>query len=292
MHNEFITKEINVSSYPHTNNKLPIFPKFAAKIQSNNRELESCPNTPTQMHQNELMDEVTNLFYKTYKVPLFSIELGCCKMPKEDIIASLWRQNINKMLNFLNLLETGVKGFIKDTKGRPLRESLIKIEGNIDEYRVTKNQAHFRIVLPSGKMVILFSSPGYQTKRVDVLLNNDLITDLGDVILVEGNTTELENSMFDAASPTERNRPIFNSSDPMPLVNEKQQIMGSIEEPGVVNGFVLDTANHPLGNAKVFVERGNQSAFTDSLGVFKLTGVPTGDAMLIAEAPKHKIETK
>lgn len=285
---------IYYSSYPHTNNKIPVFSKFASKIQSFNNELESCSNTPAQLHQNDLIEEVTNIFYKSYKVPLFTMQLGCCKMPNENSISGVWRKNIHKMLNFLKILDTGVKGFVKNIKGEPIRNALIKIEGNIDEYKVTENQAHFRIVLPSGKMTIVISSSGYTTKRIEVLINENLVTDLGDVILNVGDGAVLENNLLEASSPTEGTSVIFNSSGPLPLTDRRKPLtgMGTIDEPGVINGFVLDTANHPLSNAKVFIDGTNASTFTDPLGVFKLFGVPPGDAILTVQAPRHIMDTR
>lgn len=194
-------------------------------------------------------------------------------MPEEKEIATVWRKNLKKMLNFLNLVKTGVKGFVKDEQLLPLRNVVIKVEGNSLIYKVTKNQAHFRIILPNGKMNLIFSADGYKSKSVTVAIFNDNVLDLGDVILTKYNGTIQEE--------------IIQTN-----YENSEQYKGSIEVFSDIMGYVLDLQNHPLANAKISVSNSSIFTFTNSSGIFVLNGLSGVDVELIAEAPKHISQKK
>lgn len=104
-------------------------------------------------------------------------------MPPANQIALVWRKNLHKMLNFLNLIETGIKGFVRDVNQKPIRSALIRVAGDDLTYRVTKNLAHFRIVLPEGAVNFEVGAEGYVKRFFPVVLNRDMIMDMGDVVL-------------------------------------------------------------------------------------------------------------
>lgn len=254
-------------SYPKIDDKLSIYSRFAESIRGYHYKTLSngdCPTTLGRQHQTDATEQITNLFFKIYQVPLFTIPLSCCKMPHNNQIASVWRSNLSKMLNFLNLINTGVKGFVRDIKGVPLKNAILRINGNELVYKVTSNVAHFRIILPTGPMELEFSCQNYTSRVIPVILNANKITDLGDVVLASISETILQNSMRQQID-----------SNKLPLVNT-----------GKVNGFVLDASNHPLPNSKVeFSGYGyNQSTQTDALGTFEMTSIPLEDVRIVASS--------
>jgi carboxypeptidase D len=45
----------------------------------------------------------------------------------------------------------GVVGYIRNEQGAPMREASIAIMGVERQYRVSHNQAHYRVLLPAGE---------------------------------------------------------------------------------------------------------------------------------------------
>ena len=46
-----------------------------------------------------------------------TLEVSCCKFPKEDTLQEFWEDNKESLLKFLKLVHTGVTGFVKDQNG-------------------------------------------------------------------------------------------------------------------------------------------------------------------------------
>lgn len=234
----------------------------------------NCQQTQAHTRERELTQKFTNLLYNELKTPLFTIETACCKMPTN--IAGVWRNNLEKMLNFLELIKTGVKGYVKTITGQPLRTASLRVQGNDLQYNVTKNLAHFRIILPAGRLSLEVSCDKYQSKSVVVTLNQGTILDMGDVIL----------------------DPINGHQPPQPeIVYGNVDVIAPVTKDssfGSVSGFVLDTANHPVKNANVaalsLAGKVLKSVITDALGAFEITGLPVGDLKLAVNA-SGKIST-
>lgn len=111
--------------YPNTDDKVAIYPRFAEKIKGHKYTVvtnEQCPETAARLHQTDAIQRLTKQLHSLYKVPMFTLQLGCCKMPQEVDIATIWRQNLERMTNFLRLIDTGIKGFVRDSAGNPLRQ--------------------------------------------------------------------------------------------------------------------------------------------------------------------------
>lgn len=174
--------------------KTSIFSRFAEKIEKADDEhkiktiTRECLLNPSRQHHADALQRVTNEFYQLYKVPMLTIKLNCCKMPKDAEISSIWRRNIFKVLNFLKLTETGIQGFVKDASANPLHDAKIVVEndGTQLEYSVTKKLAHFRIVLPPGEVNIQIRCHGYAAKMFRYVLVENKVLDLGNLTLESG----------------------------------------------------------------------------------------------------------
>lgn len=46
-----------------------------------------------------------------------TLEVSCCKFPKEETLQGFWNDNKKSLLEFLKLVHTGVTGFVKDQNG-------------------------------------------------------------------------------------------------------------------------------------------------------------------------------
>ncbi|GAB0099272.1 Carboxypeptidase D [Sergentomyia squamirostris] len=237
--------------YPSMKDTLSFYGKMAKIIDNTKRKVINlnCPTSPARDHQQDVSEKLSNLLYNYYDVPLFSIQVSCCKMPQN--IATVWRNNLERFINFLHLVDTGVMGYVKDASGKELREAMIKVQGTDLAHKVTANLAFFRIIVPAGdyKLDVYCETHGKITVPIKVI--EGVVTDLGDITL--------------------------------PTVDKGKQSQS--EAVGEVSGFVLDTQNHPIPYAKVASKTIHN--FTDSIGGYKITGVPVGDVTIDVHAPGH-----
>lgn len=249
----------------------PVSSKFRLSIEDQRiREtIEECPSTPYRIHYHDTTKRITQMFNRLYKVPLFTIQLGCCKMPGQEKIATEWRRNIHKILNFLKLAETGVQGVVKDSGGRPLRDSIVSIKGTVLSSAVTKNMATFRFVLPAGDYKIKITSPGNPAHIFAVNIQDGVVLNVGDIVLNA------------------------NSNNNSTLINQTAEIT-QLTLGGEVHGRVLDVHNHPIKNAKLSLVNSNVQIgnFTDFLGEFQLYGTPLGPVTLSVIAPGYFPSTR
>lgn len=244
---------------------------FAAEIARtrNHPFYINCQQSNSQNQERELTQQFTNLLYSKYRMPLFTIQTACCKMPTN--LAGVWRNNLEKMLNFLGLIKTGVKGFVKNVEGGPLRNATIRVVGNSLSYSVTKNLGHFRIVLPAGPIQLELTSDGYERRTMAVTLNDGAVVDMGDVVL-QRQTPGREHSIE---------------------VTTSQGEIGVVKTNGssgaaAVTGFILNVSNQPLAGAKAVVLnlKGQvlKESTADSMGAFKIDDLPAGDHKLTVSA--------
>lgn len=190
-------------------------------------------------------------------------------------IAGVWRNNLEKILNFLDLIKTGVKGFVKAIDGQPLRNATIRVVGNQLQYSVTKNLGHFRIVLPAGPIQLEFSCDNYESRMIPVVMNDGSAVDMGDVVLRKlGTGIPVNNNVLNL--PT--------SQGEVAVVQQQ----GNVKSSGTVTGFILNLNNNPVKGAKVIVQdlKGKklQETESDKLGAFKFERVDAGDLKLSVSA--------
>ncbi|XP_055923216.1 carboxypeptidase D [Eupeodes corollae] len=223
----------------------------------------TCPLTSSRTSQKDNTQRLTNLFYKIHRVPMFSLGISCCRMPSQEQLASVWRENIERIMNFIHLIDFGIKGrVVSKSDGQPLRNAFVKINEYNEIYNVSKNLAQFKVILPPGEYDIEVICAGYQTKYTHVsTITKDQFVDLGVLELAPGKTN------FGKAVISEIN-------------------MGEL---GDISGFVLDMDNHPVENAKVYTKIKNKvySNFTNKYGGYILNNVPYGSLKVDVESSGH-----
>lgn len=259
--------------HPNVHNVNSIYVKSALKIaESRFRKIhEECLLNPLRIHQGNTLQQITQLLLSSYNLPLYSIQLGCCKMPHKSGIATIWRREIHKILNFLKLVETGIKGSVRNAESAPLRESTITVLEHNITIPVTKNLAYFRFILPSGQYRLQINSTVYGVQTLPVNLMDGQIIDLGNVLL--------------KAKPKEAEHTNYSEN----IVAEVTPVVG-----GKVFGFILDVKNHPINGALVILTDSKQklSNTTDRMGKFYLQGTPFGAITLKVEAYAHETVTR
>lgn len=125
---------------------------------------------------------LSNHILRDHHVPMLALRLGCCGMPSNAEVATVWRANIQKMLNFINLLSSGIEGQVKGTDGSSIREARISVD-SLPFVAVTKNLAHFKLILSPGEHTFVVMAQGYDDYRSSVLVDKDLMRSLGDIVL-------------------------------------------------------------------------------------------------------------
>jgi len=104
-----------------------------------------------------------------------TIEMGCKKYPQADRLEQYWNDNLNSILQLVNSVHIGVKGFVKDSQGLPLQNAAISVEGI--EKNVTSKYLgdYWRLLVPSlgRKYRVTASKDGYisETRMVSVSAN-------------------------------------------------------------------------------------------------------------------------
>lgn len=179
-------------TYPHLPGfETPTFASFARSIDTittRSHDSKECPSTAARQVATNTAQQLVNFFYDTFKVPMFTLHVSCCKMPQDAEIAGVWRRNIHKILNFLRLLETGVQGSVRDAStNEPVRSATVSVNGLT--YAVTKNLALFKVVLPVGRYVLRIQSKGYGDADKNVEVTAHQLVTVGDVLLVAGGST-------------------------------------------------------------------------------------------------------
>ncbi|KAF5897149.1 carboxypeptidase M, partial [Clarias magur] len=81
-----------------------------------------------------------------------TLELSCCKFPPERDLPDLWEANKPALLSYMQQVHLGVKGRVLDSKGTPVQNSSVEVEGrrNICPFKTDHNGEYFRLLLPGN----------------------------------------------------------------------------------------------------------------------------------------------
>lgn len=234
----------------------PVYAELSSQTQSHfGAQNQLCQSNTLRLNENDLLGKVTNFMYNMLKLPLYSINLSCCKMPAETEIAEIWKENILKFLKFINIARTGVKGFVKDPHGNPLRNAKIMIKGSGKQHQVSKNLAFFHILVPSGACEVRVICDNFTSRTIGVNVNNNLI-DLSEVIL-QPDIANASGKHFD------------------------------------VSGFVTDDSGTPVSKAEIGIKgTWNKKTFTNSVGQFEMKNITGDSAILTVQAQGYSKSEK
>ncbi|KYM95838.1 Carboxypeptidase D [Cyphomyrmex costatus] len=126
------------SKISYSDDNLNTFRKLARAYEySRDSEICSHPNNNTQ--------HLTNFIQRIYGMPVMSISLSCCKYPPADQISTIWRENLQSLMELVRSLTTGIRVMITNKYGAPLRKATIEIGKRI--YGVSHNMAYFKMIL-------------------------------------------------------------------------------------------------------------------------------------------------
>lgn len=143
---------------------------------------EECPATTTRLSMHHKQQVFADRLYREHGVPIFALRLGCCGMPDDKHVATVWRTNIHKVLNFLHLLDTGVQGFVQDDKGNPIRDASVSIDASAFS-NVSTNMAHFKKILSPGAYTIVVRANGFADYKKEFSVDKGILLSLNKIVL-------------------------------------------------------------------------------------------------------------
>uniref|UniRef100_A0A672ZQV2 Adipocyte enhancer-binding protein 1 n=1 Tax=Sphaeramia orbicularis TaxID=375764 RepID=A0A672ZQV2_9TELE len=89
-----------------------------------------------------------------------SIFLGCDKFPHESELPLEWENNRESLLSFMEQVNRGIKGIVKDVEGNPLSNATITVEGIRHDVRTAAGGDYWRLLNP-GEYRVTAKADGY-----------------------------------------------------------------------------------------------------------------------------------
>lgn len=235
----------------------PVYAQFARDTQSHlGAQNQLCSSNTMRLNENESLRKITNLLYHMFSIPLYSINLACCKMPMENEIADIWRENIESLLKFINLGRSGVTGFVKDEHGAPIRHARVKVVGSAREQKVTSNLGFFHVLVPNGRGELEIKAENFTSRTINYNYEDTMIK-INDIKLITDTSARLESAHYD------------------------------------VSGYVVDDNGTPIAKAEIGI-KGNwrKQAYTNDVGQFEMKNISEDSPVLTVKAYGYKRSEK
>lgn len=234
----------------------PVYAQFTRETQSHlGAQNQRCSSNTMRLNENESLRKITNLLYHMFNLPLYSINLSCCKMPLENEIADIWRENIERILKFINLGRSGATGYVKDGNGSPIRHAKVKVVGSSREQKVTSNLGFFRVLVPNGRGELEIKADNFTSRTINYNYEDSMIK-INDITLIASTSARLE-SHYD------------------------------------VSGYVVDENGKPIEKAEIGI-KGNwrRQSYTNNVGQFEMKNISEESPVLTVKAYGFKQSEK
>lgn len=234
----------------------PVYAQFARDTQLHlGAQNQLCNSNTMRLNENESLRKITNLLYHMFSIPLYSINLACCKMPLENEIADIWRENVEGILKFINLGRSGLTGYIKDEQGSPIRHAKVKVVGSSRDQKVTSNLGFFHVLVPNGRGELEIKADNFTSRTIKFNYEDTMIK-INDITLKKDTSTHVV-SHYD------------------------------------VSGYVVDESGKPIAKAEIGI-KGNwrMQTYTNNVGQFEMKNISEDSPVLTVKAYGHKQSEK
>ncbi|RVE68463.1 hypothetical protein OJAV_G00092040 [Oryzias javanicus] len=91
-----------------------------------------------------------------------SVFLGCDKFPHQSELANEWEKNREAMLTFMEQVNRGIKGIVKDEQGNPIANATISVEGINHDVTTAPTGDYWRLLNP-GEYQVTARAEGYSS---------------------------------------------------------------------------------------------------------------------------------
>uniref|UniRef100_T1J6F0 Peptidase M14 domain-containing protein n=1 Tax=Strigamia maritima TaxID=126957 RepID=T1J6F0_STRMM len=189
-----------VASYPyddssqhltdHVDNLSPddAFFKHLAKIYSNNHktmhlgnrcELENftggITNGASWYDVSGGMQDFNYIFSNCFEITL---EVSCCKYPMAKLLGSMWNDNKEAMMAYMEQVNSGIKGLILDEGGDAIPLAVVFVEGINYNVTTSSRGEYWRLLVPGFYNVHVYADDYVTAVKDNVEVKNDSVTEL------------------------------------------------------------------------------------------------------------------
>ncbi|CAG2171580.1 unnamed protein product, partial [Oppiella nova] len=92
-----------------------------------------------------------------------TLELSCCKYPKAGELSKEWLNNKESLLSYIEMVQMGVKGLVKDSvTGNAIEGAVVRIDSIDHNVTTTSRGEYWRLALP-GVYKLTASAVGYES---------------------------------------------------------------------------------------------------------------------------------
>jgi len=96
-----------------------------------------------------------------------TVEQGCNKFPNYKDLPRYWKENKEPLIKFIEEVHKGVKGFVRDGKGQPIKGAQIKVEGRNHTVHSHEHGDFWRLLVP-GSYMFKVTKDGYGESKKQV----------------------------------------------------------------------------------------------------------------------------
>ncbi|XP_032974336.1 carboxypeptidase M isoform X1 [Rhinolophus ferrumequinum] len=100
-----------------------------------------------------------------------TLELSCCKYPREEKLPSFWNLNKASLIEYIKEVHLGVKGQVFDQSGNPLPNVIVEVQDrkHICPYKTNKFGEYYLLLLP-GSYTLNVTVPGHNPHLTKVII--------------------------------------------------------------------------------------------------------------------------
>ncbi|XP_025831012.1 carboxypeptidase D [Agrilus planipennis] len=248
-------------TYPTSNQPLDLFKKFAEKFVNALKSKKDCNRVVTGTDA-----VLTDFIYNEYDVPVFTANVDCCEYPAVENIPYIWRRTVDPVMAFLANIRTGIQGYVLDRSQKPMHNATVKVEGLRKMFEVTKNLAHFKIMLPPGQYRVEVSCHNYQTSHIDVSVNENSLLFVRVVLNEISDSADRDHDKQQGQEHRKQQQVVAEGESHEPLDK-------GLESTGII-GYVRDSLNRPIAKAELTIVETNTTVYTDGNGKYSVTLQP------------------
>ncbi|CAH1132734.1 unnamed protein product [Ceutorhynchus assimilis] len=269
--------------YPFTQDSVKKYEKLANTYLKNLNILQNCPERTTGTD-----GIVTDFLYKEYYTPMLTLKVSCCEYPAVENLPYIWRDILDPVMSILNATRTGVQGTVVNELKTPLLNASVKIVNMEETHEVTKIKAHYKIMLPPDSYKMVISCHGYENKFLPFEVKELALTEVNVVLRQSANDeiSEMNNNKFTASTVDKVYTIEYGSSDKVSVTDLwiREPFEGPIKSG--IKGYILDTQNHPVDHAQIYIREPNITIHTDSNGRYGVP-LPLGTYTVIIDANRY-----